>query len=193
MDPRHFPRLSTPFDSVATPFHATTVLTCRREDQVAMAADGQVTLGDAVVKGNAAKIRRLADDQVLAGFAGSVADAFALLERFERKLSEQGGNLVHAAVSLSRDWRTDRILRRLESMLVVADREQTLLLSGNGEVINPEDGLVSIGSGSQYALAAGRALLRNTGLSARDVVEKSLQIAAEICIYTNDNLTIEEL
>ncbi|MCA8960816.1 MAG: ATP-dependent protease subunit HslV [Planctomycetes bacterium] len=174
-------------------FHATTILSVRNGSRVAIGGDGQVTLGHSVVKADARKIRRLADGKVLAGFAGSVADAFALLERFEAKLSEQGGNLVQAAVALSRDWRTDRVLRRLESMLIVADRQTTLLLSGTGEVIQPNDGIASIGSGSGHALAAARALSAETDLSPEDIVRKSMAIAADICIYTNSEIVVEVL
>ncbi len=174
-------------------FHATTIISVRRGSQVAIGGDGQVTLGNSVVKGDARKIRTLADGKVLAGFAGSVADAFALLERFEAKLSEQSGNLVQAAVNLSRDWRTDRVLRRLESMLIVVDKEQSLLLSGTGEVIQPSDGIVSIGSGSGHALAAARALFAETELSPKEICEKSLRIASDICIYTNGEIHVEVL
>lgn len=174
-------------------FHATTILSVRRGGQVAIGGDGQVTLGQSVVKSDARKIRTLAEGKVLCGFAGSVADAFALLERFEAKLSEQGGNLLQAAVSLSRDWRTDRVLRRLESMLTVADRESSLLLSGGGEVIQPTDGIISIGSGSGHALAAARALVAETDLSAEQIVRRSLEIAGEICVYTNSTIHVEVL
>jgi len=174
-------------------FHATTIVSVRRDSRVAVGGDGQVTLGNSVVKGDARKIRTLADGKVLVGFAGAVADAFALLERFEAKLAEQGGNLPQAAVNLSRDWRTDRILRRLESMLVVADQKHSLLLSGTGEVIQPSDGIIAIGSGSGHALAAARALIAETDLAPEVVVTKSLEIAADICIYTNREIHVEVL
>lgn len=176
-----------------TTFYGTTILCARRGDCVAIGGDGQVTLGETVVKADAVKIRRLHDDSVLAGFAGSVADSFALLERFEKKLSAHGGQLMRAATELARDWRTDRILRRLESMLAVADRSHSLLLSGNGEVIQPSDGIIAIGSGSGYALAAARALTTHTELPPRDVVERALAIAGDICIYSNQETHIEVL
>ena len=160
---------------------------------MALGGDGQVTLGDAIVKADAVKIRRLHNDQVLAGFAGAVADSFALLERFEKKLSAHGSQLLRAATELSRDWRTDRVLRRLESMLAVVDREHSLLLSGNGEVIQPSDGIIAIGSGGGYALAAARALLETATLSPREVVERALAITGDICIYSNRNTHIEVL
>jgi ATP-dependent HslUV protease subunit HslV len=174
-------------------FHGTTVLSVRREGEVALGGDGQVTLGDTVMKGDAVKIRRLTDGKTIVGFAGSVADSFALLERFEEKLSAHGGNLLRSASELSRDWRTDRVLRRLESLLAVVNRDHSLLLSGNGEVIQPSDGIISIGSGGGYALAAARALLSTTELSARDVVQRALEIAGDICIYTNSSITVEVL
>lgn len=173
--------------------HATTILCVRHADRVVMASDGQVTLGDAVVKHGARKIRRLYGDRVLAGFAGSAADSFALFSRFESKLEQYRGNLERAAVELAKDWRTDRALRRLEAMLVVADREATFLLSGTGDLIEPDDGIVGIGSGGSYAAAAARALARHSSLDARRVAEVAMGLAAEICIYTNDRLTIEEL
>ena len=172
---------------------STTVLCIRREGRVVMAADGQVTLGDSVIKHSAKKIRRLYQDKVLAGFAGSTADAFSLFGRFESKLEQYAGNLGRAAVELAKDWRTDKMLRNLEALLVVADPSQTYLLSGSGDVIEPDEGIAAIGSGGSYALAAARALMQNTDLSAREIAEKSLRIAGQICIYTNDQLTIEEL
>lgn len=178
---------------VAETFHGTTILAVRREGQLALGGDGQVTLGSSVVKADAVKIRRLHNRKVVVGFAGSVADSFALLERFEEKLATHNGNLIKSATELSRDWRTDRVLRRLESMLVAADREHLLLLSGNGEVIQPSDGVVGIGSGGSFALAAARALIADTNLPARDIVEKALGIAADICIYTNESIHVEVL
>jgi ATP-dependent HslUV protease subunit HslV len=165
----------------------------RRNGSVVMAADGQVTLGESAIKHTARKIRRLYQDKILAGFAGSTADAFSLFTRFEGKLEQYAGNLGRAAVELSKDWRTDKMLRNLEALLVVADLEQTFLLSGSGDVIEPDEGITAIGSGGSFALAAARALVQNTELSARDIAEKSLHIAADICIYTNDHITIEEL
>lgn len=155
--------------------------------------DGQVTIGDTIMKGNAKKVRRLYQDEVIAGFAGGTADAFTLFERFEGKLEEFSGNLVRSAVELAKDWRTDRMLRRLEALLIVSDKEATLVLSGNGDVIEPERGIAAIGSGGAYAESAARALLENTELDARTIVEKSLAIASDICIYTNTNVTLEEL
>ncbi len=175
------------------PTHATTVLCVRRDSRVVMASDGQVTLGETVIKHSARKIRRLFNDRVLAGFAGSTADALSLFSRFESKLQEQHGNLARAAVELAKDWRTDRSLRHLEALLLVADAKQTLLLSGNGDVIEPDDGISAIGSGGPVALAAARALIRHTRLSAREIVQEALRLASEICIYTNANFTIEEL
>ncbi len=173
--------------------HGTTVICVRRAGQVALGADGQVTLGNTVVKGNARKVRRLYKDQILAGFAGGTADAFTLFERFEGKLDQHSGNLLRAAVELAKDWRTDRILRRLEALLIVADVHSTLMISGTGDVLEPEGELLAIGSGGPYAQAAGRALLAHTELGAREIVEEALSIAADICIYTNRNLTIETL
>lgn len=172
---------------------STTILCVRRNDTVAMGGDGQVSLGDTVLKGNARKIRRLADDSVLAGFAGGTADAFTLFERFEAQLEQHQGKLLRASVELAKMWRTERALRRLEALLLVADRESSLLITGNGDVIEPEDSILAIGSGGNYSLAAARALYRNTDLSAREIVERSLGIAADICVYTNDSLCIEEL
>ena len=172
---------------------STTVLCVRRGDSVVMAADGQVTLGTAVMKHSAKKIRKLYQDKVLAGFAGSTADAFSLFGRFEGKLEQYAGNLGRAAVELAKEWRTDRMLRHLEALLIVCDANATFVLSGNGDVIEPEEGIIAIGSGGSFALAAARALVENTELGAREIAEKSLKIAGQICIYTNDQLTIEEL
>jgi ATP-dependent HslUV protease subunit HslV len=172
--------------------HGTTILAVRRNGAVAMGGDGQVTLGATVMKGNAKKVRRLHDGKVLAGFAGGTADAFTLFERFEGKL-QKFGNLTRAAIELAKDWRTDRYLRRLEALLAVADHTASFLISGNGDVIEPENDLVAIGSGGNFAQAAAIALLQNTNLGARDIVEKALGIAADICVYTNRNLLIEEL
>ncbi|HKO18030.1 MAG TPA: ATP-dependent protease subunit HslV [Acidobacteriaceae bacterium] len=172
---------------------STTVLCVRRGDSVVMAADGQVTLGAAVMKHSAKKIRKLYQDKVLAGFAGSTADAFSLFGRFESKLEQYAGNLGRAAVELAKEWRTDRMLRHLEALLIVCDTNATFVLSGNGDVIEPEEGIIAIGSGGSFALAAARALVENTALDAREIAEKSLRIAGQICIYTNDQLTIEEL
>lgn len=172
---------------------STTILAVRRGDKVALAGDGQVTMGSAIVKGGARKVRRMAEGTIVAGFAGSAADGMTLFDRLETKLQEYGNNLMRAAVELAKDWRTDKFLRRLEALLIVADRKQVLLLSGTGDVIQPDDGVVAIGSGGSYALAAARALLRHTELGAREVAEQALLIAAEICVYTNKELTIEEL
>jgi ATP-dependent HslUV protease subunit HslV len=174
-------------------FHATTVLAVRHNGQAVMASDGQVTLGNTVVKQRARKIRRLYHDRVLAGFAGSAADSFALFSRFEAKLEQYRGNLERSAVELAKDWRTDRMLRRLEAMLVVMDTGGTYLLSGNGDLIEPDDGIVAIGSGGPYALAAAKALAAHTALDARGIAEQAMHIAASICIYSNDNLTLEAL
>ena len=178
---------------MTTTFHATTVLAVRHNGRVVMAGDGQVTLGTTVVKERARKIRRLYKDQVLAGFAGSAADAFALFARFEAKLEEFRGNLERSVVELARDWRTDRYLRRLEAMLVVMDQRSTFLVSGTGDLIEPDDGLVAIGSGGPYALAAARALARHSALDARAIAEQAMSIAAGICIYTNSHISVEEL
>jgi ATP-dependent HslUV protease, peptidase subunit HslV len=172
---------------------STTVLCVRRNASVVMAADGQVTLGESVIKHSARKIRRLYQDKILAGFAGSTADAFSLFSRFETKLEQFTGNLGRSAVELAKDWRTDKMLRNLEALLVVADLEQTFLISGSGDVIEPDEGIAAIGSGGSFALAAARALIGNTDLPAREIAEKSLRIAGQICIYTNDHITIEEL
>jgi ATP-dependent HslUV protease, peptidase subunit HslV len=174
--------------------HGTTILLVRRDNKVVIGGDGQVTLGNAIVlKGNARKVRKLYNDQVLVGFAGATADAFTLLDLFERKLQKHQGNLVRAALELAKDWRTDRILRRLEAMLAVADKDKSLVLSGNGDVIEPEHDLIAIGSGGTYAQSAALALLQNTKLGARSIVEKSLIIAADICVFTNHQRTIEEI
>ena len=174
-------------------WHGTTILSVRRGSSVALGGDGQVTLGQVVIKGGARKVRRLYHDRILAGFAGGTADAFTLFERFEAKLDKHQGNLMRAAVELAKDWRTDRILRRLEAMLSVADRERSLVITGVGDVLEPEHGIVAIGSGGPYAQAAAIALLDNTELSARDIVDRALAIAADICIYTNQQRTIETL
>ena len=174
-------------------FEGTTVLSVRRGRSVVIGGDGQVSLGNTILKANARKVRRLYDYRIIAGFAGGTADAFTLFERFEGKLEKHQGNLIRSAVELAKDWRMDRMLRRLEAMLCVADTTTSLVISGNGDVIEPEDNIMAIGSGGAYAQAAAQALLRNTDLDARTIVEKSLQIAAGICIYTNDSLTLEEL
>jgi len=174
-------------------FRGTTILSVRRGNSVVIGGDGQVSMGNTVMKSNARKVRRLYKDQIIAGFAGGTADAFTLFERFEAKLEKHQGNLTRSAVELAKDWRTDRILRRLEALLAVADRTASLIITGNGDVIEPEGGLMAIGSGGPYAQAAAHALLENSELTARAVVEKSLNIAADICIYTNRNLTFEEL
>ncbi|HEX5477818.1 MAG TPA: ATP-dependent protease subunit HslV [Burkholderiales bacterium] len=174
-------------------FHGTTILSVRRGQNVALGGDGQVTLGNVVVKGGAKKIRRLYQERILAGFAGGTADAFTLFERFEAKLDKHQGNLLRAAVELAKDWRTDRMLRRLEAMLAVADKEHSLIITGMGDVLEPELGIVAIGSGGPYAQSAARALLENTELAPREIVEKSLAVAADLCIYTNHQRSIEEL
>ena len=174
-------------------FHGTTILSVRRGHSVALGGDGQVTLGHIVIKGGARKVRRLYHDRILAGFAGGTADAFTLFERFEAKLEKHQGNLMRSAVELAKDWRTDRMLRRLEAMLAVADRENSLVITGQGDVLEPEYGIVAIGSGGPYAQSAARALLENTELGARDIVERSLSIAADLCIYTNHQRVIEVL
>jgi ATP-dependent HslUV protease subunit HslV len=174
-------------------FSGTTILTVRRRGHVVMAGDGQVSLGETIVKGNARKVRRVYHDKVIAGFAGGTADAFTLFERFEGKLEKHHGNLTRAAVELAKDWRTDRALRRLEALLLVADESSSLMISGNGDVIEPEFDAMAIGSGGAYALAAARAMLESTEMDARSVVEKAMGIAADICVYTNKSLTIESL
>ncbi len=174
-------------------FHGTTIVSARRGKEVALGGDGQVTLGNIVVKAGARKVRRLYQDRILAGFAGGTADAFTLFERFEGKLDKHQGNLLRSAVELAKDWRTDRMLRRLEAMLAVADRDVSLIITGNGDVLEPEHGLIAIGSGGPYAQAAARALLENTDLDAEAVVRKSLGIAADLCIYTNQQHSVEVL
>ncbi|MBF0380551.1 MAG: ATP-dependent protease subunit HslV [Magnetococcales bacterium] len=174
-------------------FKGTTILSVRRGNSVVLGGDGQVTLGNIVVKSNARKVRTMLEGKVLAGFAGSTADAFTLFERFEGKLSKHGGNLTRAAVELAKDWRTDRALRRLEAMLAVVDSSTSLLISGTGDVLEPEDGILAIGSGAPYAQAAANALLKNTDMTPRQIIEESLRITADICIYTNHNFVIEEL
>ena len=174
-------------------FRSTTIVAVRRNGQAAMAGDGQVSLGQTVMKGQARKVRRIAEGKVVAGFAGATADAFTLLDRFEAKFKEHRGSLQRAAVELAKDWRTDRYLRRLEAMLVVMNAESTLLISGTGDVIEPDEGVIAIGSGGSYALAAARALMRSTDLSAVEIARRSLEIAAEICIYTNNEIIVEEM
>ncbi|MGI1679175.1 MAG: ATP-dependent protease subunit HslV [Cellvibrionaceae bacterium] len=174
-------------------YRGTTILSVRRGNKVVIGGDGQVSLGNTIMKGNARKVRRLYHNQVIAGFAGGTADAFTLFERFEAKLEAHGGQLTRAAVELAKDWRTDRALRRLEALLAVADKEASLIVTGNGDVIQPENDLISIGSGGPFAQSAATALLQNTDLDARDIVEKGLTIAGDICVYTNHNHTIEEL
>jgi ATP-dependent HslUV protease, peptidase subunit HslV len=174
-------------------FRSTTIVAVRRDGKAAMAGDGQVSLGQTVMKGSARKVRRLDNGRVVVGFAGATADAFTLLERFEGKLADHRHDLARAAVELAKDWRTDRFLRRLEAMMVVMNKETTLLLSGTGDVIEPDEGVIAIGSGGSYALAAARALMRNTDLSAAEIATKSLEIAAEICVYTNGNIVLEEV
>jgi ATP-dependent HslUV protease, peptidase subunit HslV len=176
-----------------TTFHGTTIVSVRRGNRVALGGDGQVTLGNIVVKATARKVRRLYQDRILAGFAGGTADAFTLFERFEAKLEKHQGNLTRSAVELAKDWRTDRMLRRLEAMLAVADREASLIITGSGDVLEPERGLISIGSGGPYAQAAAQALLENTELAAPDIVKKALEIAGDLCIYTNQQHVIETL
>ena len=178
---------------MADSFHATTIVSVRRDGKVVIGGDGQVTLGNTVMKANARKLRRLGKGDVIAGFAGATADAFTLFELFEEKLAKHGGQLTRAAVELAKEWRTDRRLGRLEAMLAVANHEASLLISGNGDVLEPEGGLIAIGSGGPFALSAAKALVENTDLSAREIVERSLKIAGDICIYTNHNVTIEEL
>ena len=174
-------------------YHGTTIVSVRRDTEVSLGGDGQVTLGNTIMKGNAKKVRRLYDDRVIAGFAGGTADAFALFERFEEQLRKYQGMLTRSAVELAKAWRTDRALRRLEALLAVADRETSLIISGNGDVIEPEAGLIAIGSGGPFAQSAARALMENTDLNAEAIVKKSLDIAAGICIYTNHNQTVETL
>ena len=176
-----------------TAMHATTILCVRRNGRTAIAGDGQVTVGETVMKHNAKKVRKMYGDKVLAGFAGATADAFTLFEKFEAKLEQFRGNLTRAAVELAKDWRTDRVLRRLEALMIVADSERSFILSGNGDVIEPENGIAAIGSGGAYALAAARALAVHTALDARKIAEEAMKIAAEICIYTNSEIAVEEL
>ncbi len=174
--------------------HSTTVLLVRRAGKTVMASDGQVTLKDTVIKGTASKVKRVARDNVIVGFAGGAADGLALFTRFEAKLDEYQGNLERAVIELAKDWRTDRVLRQLQAMMIIASKEQSFLMSGNGDLMQPdEDGVIGIGSGSNFAMAAARALMRHTDLAPREIVEEAMKIAAEICIYTNDHLTIEEL
>ncbi len=172
---------------------STTVLAVQKGGQVVLVGDGQVTLGDTVLKGTARKVRRLYGDRVLAGFAGSTADAFALFERFEKKLKDYSGNLMRAAVELAKDWRTDKVLRQLQAMLLVADNENLLLISGTGDIVEPEEGIAAIGSGGPYAVAAARALARHTKLDAQELAKASMEVAAQLCIYTNDQFTVETL
>jgi len=174
-------------------FHATTVICVRRDNQVAMAGDGQVTIGNTVMKHGAAKVRRLYHDKILAGFAGSAADAFALFSRFEAKLEEYRGNMERAVVELAKDWRMDKYLRQLQAMLIVANNERAYLVSGTGDLIQPDDGILAIGSGGSFALAAARALMKHTQMTAVQIAEESMRIASEICIYTNDHITVESL
>ena len=175
------------------PLHGTTILAVRRNGKTAIAGDGQVTVGATVMKHNAKKVRKMYNDKILAGFAGATADAFTLFEKFEAKLEQYHGNLTRAAVELAKDWRTDRVLRRLEALMIVSDAERSFVLSGNGDVIEPENGIAAIGSGGPYALAAARALMEHTALDARRVAEEAMKIAAQICIYTNQEISIEEL
>ena len=174
-------------------FHGTTIVGVRRDNEIVVGGDGQVTLGNTVMKNNAKKVRRLYKDNVLAGFAGATADAFTLFEKFEAKLEKYSGHLTRSAVELAKEWRTDKMLRNLEALLIVADRDASLLISGNGDVIEPQDSIIAIGSGGSYAQSAAKALYENTKLSAEDIVKKSLTIASDICIYTNANLTIEKI
>jgi ATP-dependent HslUV protease subunit HslV len=180
-------------EDISPRIRSTTVLLVKRDGQIAMAGDGQVTLGETVIKGNARKVRRISNGQILAGFAGSTADAFSLLTRFETKLEQFQGQLERAAIELSKDWRTDKYLRNLEALLIVADKTDAFLISGKGDVISSDDGLLSVGSGSMYALAAARALMKHTKLTAKEIAEEALRIAAEICIYTNSDIVVEEL
>ncbi|MBI2092032.1 MAG: ATP-dependent protease subunit HslV [Deltaproteobacteria bacterium] len=174
-------------------FHATTIIAVRKGGSVAVAGDGQVSMGNTVMKKTAKKLRQLNDGKVVAGFAGSTADAFTLFEKFEAKLSEFRGNITRAAVELAKDWRTDKILRRLEALLVVADKEKTFLISGTGDVIEPDDGIAAIGSGGPYALAAARAMVKHSNLSAKEIAEEAIRMASDICVFTNDQIIVEEL
>jgi len=182
-----------PIPGPRNPLRGTTILCVRHKGSVVMAGDGQVTLGETVIKHRARKVRRLYKDRILAGFAGATADAFTLFERFEGKLDQYNGNLLRAAVELAKDWRTDRALRRLEALLLVADRERSLIISGTGDVVEPDDGIVGIGSGGPYAEAAARALVRHSDLSAREIAEEAMRIAANLCIFTNQEIVVEEL
>jgi len=182
-----------PSDASSTSWHATTILSVRKNGTVVIAGDGQVSLGDTIVKANARKVRRLSGDHVIAGFAGATADAFTLFERLEGKLEQYPGQLMRACVELAKDWRTDRYLRKLEAMMAVADKDVSLILTGNGDVLEPADGLIGIGSGGNYALSAARALIDQDDLSAEDIALKSMNVAAEICVYTNNNFVIEKL
>ncbi|MFQ5646647.1 MAG: ATP-dependent protease subunit HslV [bacterium] len=174
-------------------FHATTILAVRHRERFVMAGDGQVSFGNTVMKHKARKVRRLYQGKILAGFAGSAADAFALSDRFSAKLEQYNGNLMRSAVELAKDWRTDKAMRRLEALLIAADKDSSLLISGTGDVIEPDDGIVGIGSGGSFAMAAARALIRHSGLDARKIAEESMKIAGEICVFTNENITVEEL
>ena len=174
-------------------FHATTIVAVKREGKVAVGGDGQVSFNNTILKHTARKVRRMKNDKIIAGFAGSTADAFTLFEKFESKLDQYHGNLMRSAVELAKDWRTDRVLRRLEALLIVADKDNILTLSGNGDVIEPDDGVSAIGSGGPFALAAARALLKHSALSAREIAEQALKIASEICIYTNDHIFVDEV
>ncbi|MBI1762520.1 MAG: ATP-dependent protease subunit HslV [Acidobacteria bacterium] len=185
--------MSFPLNSNAKRIRSTTILSVRRDNRVVVAGDGQVTMGDTIMKANARKVRRLYSDKVVAGFAGATADAFALFQRFESKLEQYHGQLNRAAVELAKDWRTDKMMRNLEALLIVADASATLLISGTGDVIEPDDGIVAIGSGGPFALAAARALSRHTELPAREIAEAAMKVAGEICIYSNLNLIIEEI
>ncbi len=174
-------------------FDGTTIVAVRRDGKVAIAGDGQVSMGNTIVKKSARKLRTMMDDQVIAGFAGSTADAFTLFEKFEAKLEQYGGNLLRAAVEMAKEWRTDKILRRLEALLIVADKEKTLLISGNGDVVEPDDGVAAVGSGGSFALAAARAMVAHSKLPVKKIVEESIRIASDICVFTNDQVIIEEL
>jgi ATP-dependent HslUV protease, peptidase subunit HslV len=185
--------MSSPENSPSPGWHATTILSVRKDGQVVMAGDGQVSMGQTIVKGNAKKVRRIGNGQIIAGFAGATADAFTLFERLEAKLERHPGQLLRAAIELAKDWRTDRYLRRLEAMMAVADKEVSLLLSGTGDVLEPEGGIIAIGSGGNYALSAARALIDVDGMDAEAIARKAMGIAADICVYTNHNLVIEKL
>ena len=180
-------------EGMETEFHGTTILAVRRDGKIAMAGDGQVTIGATIMKGNARKVRKIYDERVLVGFAGATADAFTLFERFETRIKEYSGDITRAAVEMAKDWRTDRMLRRLEALLLVADKTKMFVLSGNGDVIEPEEGAIAIGSGGSFAFAAALAFLQSGDLSAREIVERSLKISASICIYTNDRIIVEEI